>query len=238
MKKMLVSDYDKTFYLDDKDIQENIIAINRFREKGNIFVIATGRSWLDFKKKKDLYDIKYDYVILNHGATILDSQDNVIYNKAINNDIIQCIKDDLELDNVAQIFCCSKLESRVDFDYSNLTKIHVRYSNMLTTINVCKKLNKKYSDFIRAYLVAESAVEIISNKVDKSLSINLLIEKLGITANTVYTIGDGYSDIEMIRNFNGNCMKESVEALKAIAKKEYTSVSMLIKELMGENKDE
>ena len=42
--KMLVSDYDQTFYLNDKDIIENINAVREFREKGNIFVIATGRS--------------------------------------------------------------------------------------------------------------------------------------------------------------------------------------------------
>lgn len=48
----------------------------------------------------------------------------------------------------------------------------------------------------------------------------------------VYTIGDGYSDIEMIRNFNGYCMEESVDELKALAKKKVASVSVLVNELM------
>lgn len=40
MPKMIVSDYDKTFYLNDKDIENNKLLVNQFRKKGNIFVIA------------------------------------------------------------------------------------------------------------------------------------------------------------------------------------------------------
>ena len=51
MKKVLISDYDQTFYLNDKDIEENKKVIKRFRELGNIFIIATGRSYMDYKNK-------------------------------------------------------------------------------------------------------------------------------------------------------------------------------------------
>ena len=51
MKRMLASDYDQTLYLNDVDIENNKQAIYKFMEEGNIFVIATGRSYLDFKKK-------------------------------------------------------------------------------------------------------------------------------------------------------------------------------------------
>ena len=52
MKKLLVSDYDQTFYINDEDIEKNKIAVNEFRNQGNIFAIATGRSYYDFIKKK------------------------------------------------------------------------------------------------------------------------------------------------------------------------------------------
>ena len=66
MKKVLVSDYDKTFYLNDEDIERNKIAVEKFRKEGNIFVIATGRSYYDIKKKIKEYKINYDYLIINH----------------------------------------------------------------------------------------------------------------------------------------------------------------------------
>ena len=49
--KMLVSDYDETFYLNDEDIEKNKQAVGKLRKAGNIFVIATGRSYLDFFNK-------------------------------------------------------------------------------------------------------------------------------------------------------------------------------------------
>ena len=51
MRKILVSDYDQTFYLNDEDIEKNKKSVEEFRKKGNIFVFATGRSYFDFMNK-------------------------------------------------------------------------------------------------------------------------------------------------------------------------------------------
>lgn len=96
-KKMLVSDYDQTFYINDIDIEKNKMAVSEFEAKGNFFLIATGRSYLDFKNKAEAYNISYNYVILNHGATIIDSNDNIIYNSPIDNAIISKIKDEINI---------------------------------------------------------------------------------------------------------------------------------------------
>ena len=89
---MLVSDYDQTFYINDEDIKKNKIIINKFREKGNFFVIATGRSYDDFMKKKNEYSVEYDYLIINHGATILDKENNFIFEAKIPNYILNNLK--------------------------------------------------------------------------------------------------------------------------------------------------
>lgn len=237
-KKMLVSDYDQTFYLNDKDIENNKKEIKRFREQGNIFVIATGRSFLDFKNKRDLYDIQYDYVILNHGSTTLDFNDNIICNCSIDNDIIEDLKKNLKLDIAIETFCCSRFQSRVDFNYGDLTKIHVKYDNKETAMNISEKLNKKYSNYINAYFVTGDSVEIISGKTDKSLAIKWLIEELSLNKDNVWTIGDGYSDIEMIKKFKGCCMKESVPELKEVTANQFNSVSELVMKLMEESNNE
>lgn len=49
---MIVSDYDQTFCISDQDIEINKKEIKKFRGQGNIFVIATDRSYLDFNKKR------------------------------------------------------------------------------------------------------------------------------------------------------------------------------------------
>lgn len=231
-KKILVSDYDQTFYLNDEDIEKNKMAINKFREQGNIFVIATGRSYFDFCNQVDLHKIDYDYVIINHGATILDKNDNILANFSIRNKIIFNIKNDLQLEKSITTFCCSGLESRVDFNHKDLTKIGVRYNSKKEAMKISKDINNKYLNFVNSYYVTENSLEIISNEINKSKAIDLLLNQLNILRENVYTIGDSYNDIEMIKDFKGYAMKESIVKLKAIAKKEYNSVSELINEII------
>ncbi len=230
--KLLISDYDQTFYLNDEDIEINKKAVDKFRKDGNIFIIATGRSYMDFHNKVDMYNFKYDYVIINHGATILDKNDNVFANFSIDNKIINNIKEDLQLEKSIKGFCCSKLESRVDFEHDDLTKINVRYNSKEEAIVINEIINNKYQDYINSYYVTENSLEIISNKTNKSNAIKLLLGKLNILQENVYTIGDGYSDIEMVKDFNGYAMVNSVDELKRVAIKEHKSVSDLIEEII------
>lgn len=231
-KKLLVSDYDQTFYINDEDIEENKKLVERFRKKGNIFIIATGRSYLDFQDKVNKYKLEYDYVIINHGATILDKNDNVLFNFSINNVVINDIKKDLHLSQTLNHFCCSKLESRVGFEYNDLTKINAKYSSREEAFAINDIINTKYSNYVHSYYVTENSVEIISNKINKSRAISLLLNQFNILKKNVYTIGDGYSDIEMIKDFNGYAMINSVEELKKVAINTMKSVSDLINNII------
>ena len=75
--KLLASDYDDTFYVSEEGIKENIEKVKEFK-KDNIFLIATGRSYEEFMEKDNIYHIPYDYLILNHGTTII-KEGKVIY---------------------------------------------------------------------------------------------------------------------------------------------------------------
>ena len=102
MKKIIVSDYDNTFYRNDDDIEKNKLKVKEFMELSNIFIIATGRSYLDFMEKEDLYKIKYNYLILDHGATIL--------------------KDDEKRGTMAKV----SLEKIRNYTVENMAKEHIR----------------------------------------------------------------------------------------------------------------
>lgn len=123
------------------------------------------------------------------------------------------------------------MESRVDFNHKSLTKINVRYNSKEEAMKINDNINAKYFEFVNSYYVTINSLEIISNKTNKSKAIDLLINKLKLSKENVYTIGDGYSDIEMVKNFNGYAMKKSVDELKKVAKKEYDSVSELVNEI-------
>lgn len=231
MKKLLASDYDQTFYINDEDIEKNKIMVEKFRNSGNLFVIATGRSYDDFMRKKEQYNIKYDFVIINHGATILDNENNIIFTYTMPNEILENLKKDLRLEMSSQNFCCSGLESRVDFEHKNLTKVQVKYDNLEYSNKMEKALKEKYSDILNIYYVSGNSLEIISKDINKSKAIQLLSEKININEKDIYTVGDGYSDIDMVTDYNGFAMKESVKELKDVAIEEINSVSELIQKI-------
>lgn len=233
MEYILVSDYDKTFYLNDSDIEINKDYLKKFKKEGNMFILATGRSYFDFKKVVTKYKINYDFAIINHGATILDKYDSVLYNSYIDNDIMNKLVIDLNLNGANNYFLCSNLESRVSPNHKDITKINVEYSDEKTAQEIDKYINNKYSDYINTYIIGPTKVEIVSKNSSKLQAIMFLENKNRYNKNNIYTIGDGNSDIEMINHYNGYCMKNSVDELKKVANKEYSSVSELIDDILN-----
>ena len=229
--KVLISDYDQTFFTSLEGVEQNRINVEKFRKKGNLFIIATGRGFEHFKFVVNKHNLEYDFAIINHGATILDSNDNIISNITIDNNILKNLEKDLELDKSLDRFYCKKFKNITDFE-SDLTKINVKYKEKEDYLKVINKIKNKYSDYINLYDILNNKIELISNKTSKYLAAKTLIDKLNINKKDVYSIGDGYSDIEMVKNFNGYCMKNSVSELKEVATKEYDSVSELLNEIM------
>ena len=77
-KKIIVSDYDGTFHVNEIDIVNNVKMVSEFRKEGNVFIIATGNNLETFKKVVQKYKIPYDYLILDQGSCIVDKEGNII----------------------------------------------------------------------------------------------------------------------------------------------------------------
>ena len=225
--KILVSDYDKTFYTDEENIKINIEKVNQFM-KTNIFVINTGRSYLDFKKKEEIYNIKYNYLVINHGASIIKNN-KIIYNIPINNNFKKQIINDLDIKYSTEIFTCSGLESRLTLENDNLTKIHIKYKNEEKAKQIYNKIINKYGNFVVVYLISKGkGIEIVSKNANKGIATKEIAKLENIKKENIYTIGDDASDLEMIKNFKGYAMKNATDEIKKYALKEFDNVYELI----------
>lgn len=234
MKKILVSDYDGTFYINDNDIKNNINKVKEFRDKNNIFVIATGRSYYDVDKKLQEYAIKYDFLIINQGATILNNNGEVIANYSIEEEIKEKLVKDLDLYDQDTMFACKKLDSRVSINEKQITKIHKRFETFKKAKEINDMINEKYKNKINSYLItSNNAIEIISSETNKAKAIQILADIEQVKKDNIYTIGDSYNDIEMITDFNGCCMENAENEIKQICNQKYKSVSEIINELLG-----
>lgn len=231
MRKVLVSDFDKTFYITEDDILKSKKAVKNFRNKKNIFIFATGRSYSDFKYFIKEYKLKYDYLILNHGSSILyKNKKCILKSSVIDKEIIKNIVNDLYLEKSIKYFCCSIQSDRVNINDDNIIKINVKYSNPKFAQVLCKKLKQKYLKYVNIYLVSDYTIEIVSKHTNKYNAIKYIIEKNNIDTNDVYTIGDNEADVEMIKNYNGFSMYNSSEELSNY--KKYKSVRALINDIM------
>jgi len=82
--EVLVSDYDGTFYTNDKDIYINCKKVKEFIEKGNIFVLSSGRSYESLVKKVNEYNIPYNYLATCDGMYLFDREDKLLYSTKMN----------------------------------------------------------------------------------------------------------------------------------------------------------
>ena len=231
MKKILVCDYDDTFHITREGLSENIEAVQKFRDDGNMFIIATGRGFADFKWVREEFGVKYDMLILDHGALILDGDDNIIFSSSIPDNIVMEIKDDLRLENTRRVFCTSGFVGRAPFDAGNIQKINVWYNEASDAKEVLEIVQQKYGNVVNAYLIPSESIEMITKDSGKEIAIEWLCGRLGISTDNVYTAGDGYTDIKMIKKYKGYAVPNAVEPLKEAACGIVESVSKLIEKI-------
>lgn len=221
---MLVSDYDDTLNIEK---EKNLKYIKMFM-KSNIFVIATGRSYISIKQrlKLDMKGLTPNYLITNHGATIINNNNKVINTSFIEKEVVDKILQLINREKIHKInYYGSKKFNR------DINKIMLTFKNIEEATGVFNII--KNTDLVTTYLINRKGkmpkVEIINKNTNKAKAIKV-IEELE-KPSKIEVIGDGTQDIEMIKEYNGNCVVNAIDKVKKISKKQYKYVYELIKEL-------
>lgn len=223
--KVVASDFDNTLYVKDNEIfKENILAVKKFIEKGNIFIIITGRSFTNIKKVTNEFGIPYSFLVCQDGANIFDANDNCIKSNLIKKDKAIHLSKILE-------------ENQLDYSYEsafndndaieNAVKITVTVPNREQALVVTEKL--KQAEDIYAY-VSSKHINIIDSYVNKSSALKYLEENTYIS-NDITVIGDDINDYEMLEKYDGVIMKKHHEILDDLHKKEIHSVGKYLKKI-------
>ncbi len=208
--KILVSDFDKTFF--DDDYLENINAINEFINNGNMFIIATGRSFDKLNEDIKNYRISYSYLICNDGMNIYDNENNNIFSCNINKETMTAIYKLLESDkNIVEIL----LESNKDEYSSQISSIAGRFVDRNIASFLVEKINQQFDD-VYAYL-SEYYINIRNKNTSKSKAIEFLIDNYDLKTSNIYTIGDGINDIEMCKEFKSFSFINASQSIKDVS---------------------
>lgn len=214
--RIIASDFDETLFIkDENQFSKNIKAIDNFINKGNIFVIITGRIYPDIKQLLNKYNIHYSFLICQDGAKIFNEFD-------------YSIKDHLlpveKIDKVIEIFDKHNIEYYLDDGY-NITankndciKINSRIKNREEAKEVLKEIKENVD--VYAYL-SKSYINITSSEASKSIALEYLIYYKNYNKKDVYVIGDDINDYEMLSEFSGGVMVKHHKKLDSLNKKEF-----------------
>ena len=232
-KKILVSDFDGTLRQDNGDMERVRLAIEVFRGIGNTFVIATGRSYPDFDMAISRYGLSFDYVILNHGATVLDLQNRVLENLVLDDELVKTLEKELKSDLSVKCYVGDCWRNYLDFGVREVTKITAEYQSREKALERCKEINLQYADNLKCFYAGAGNLEIVSIEADKSRAIEKLQTQLNWKDEDISVIGDDINDLGMIGRYGGCVVKNAVREAKDLARREYDSVPDLIDELLS-----
>lgn len=229
--KMIVTDLDGTLLKDDKTISNfTLHIIDKFRKKGNLFVIATARPFRAAKKYME--SIGFDAGIYHNGALIYDKNIKVSDYGIENPCII--------MSNILKWFpdSCLAVEAE-DMLYANFNSERLWPGNGYIYTDNFKELKEKTADKIivevssrddlgkfnkiipkELYIqLSENKMGMIMNKkTTKFNGIQLLSERYQINIDDIISFGDDFNDIDMIKGCGrGIAVENALIDVKAIA---------------------
>lgn len=231
-RKILASDYDQTFFIDETSLELNKIDVHQFRKRGDFFVFATGRSFPALNDEVQRFHLEYDFAIINHGATIIDQNQTIIQNVTINKEITSALIQDLTTRFSVEISYYKQLSQKSSIFCEHPTKIKLYFQTPADAYSAFLFLQHKYHKQLLLHYFQEKYIEITSGQSNKAKALALLANRLKIPSEDIFTVGDYYNDLEMIRSFTGFAIRTSIPEIKQIAVKKYQNVSNLIEELI------
>lgn len=245
MYKLVALDMDGTLLKEDKTIsKENLTAIEKAKENGVKFVLATGRPIKGIEKYLKQLDLisDNDYAVSFNGAVIQNTKTGEIISKNYMNlndlKYLYGISKKLNVNiHLLTPYSCvtpklnkySQLESDinniplqiVDFDSIDKTTTIVKIMFIDDESILDKVIERLPNDIHDRYTVLRSApffLEFINKAVNKGFGVKTLAKNLGINQEEIICMGDAENDIHMIKYAGlGVAMGNAFPAVKEVA---------------------
>jgi HAD superfamily hydrolase (TIGR01484 family) len=240
--KLFATDYDGTLYLDDKQIKKTVKKLKKLKNNGFIIAIVTGRGYPSIKNQSIIHNIPYDYIACSDGSVIYNNEGIIEKKYLINKEMIKPFEDFYKPINFEEI------QYSYPTGYSNILKeddddligLNVCVSNENYTVELVDsfmKMSKNYPEYsFLNYMHPNFSFLCIKPKgISKSAAVEEIRRKNKIKKEDVYTIGDSANDYEMIRDFKGVCVTNSVQELFTVATKTYKSIDNYIDDILKED---
>ena len=248
------SDYDGTLYQDNIVTSKDRKIIQDFRSLGHQFGIATGRHLHSILTEIDKYEIEIDFVIGNNGAAILDASRKELYLAQIDKMIVNQVFDYV-VNNLSTEFYFFAVNNgyhygqksfveigafdsgdRITLDQAfNSEIICAMFGQLLPDRNgveIANHLNTVFKGLVQAVPNGEFIDVVLPND-NKAMAISRVLDSLDKKVNRVFTIGDSFNDIEMIKQYDGFVIESGEPHLLALSNRVVKSVGDALEMLIS-----
>ena len=255
--KILATDYDGTLKYAQHIMPEDLEAIQKWKEAGNLFVICTGRSMESIKEQADIYDIPVDYFVTNNGGMVFDKDGVELFSTYLDYitalDIMYIAKEiegvcsyvvndgyhrhrvvvNSELPERRYLTLKPDLEENEVMDLGQFAQVVISMVETSYAMSLADQINANFSDIVHAYS-NNFVVDVVAKGVSKANGLEFVCEFEDVSDIDVYTIGDSHNDIPLMEfGFNGACMSTALDDVKEHATTEYDSIHDMIADILN-----
>ncbi|MCL1949549.1 MAG: Cof-type HAD-IIB family hydrolase [Turicibacter sp.] len=261
--KLFASDYDGTFYRHDRtknEISTNNLEVKKWRDAGNLFIFATGRSISMMHFERRFRKIKYDYLVGLNGAIIVDQHDRILFRKDISPPVAHAIVNLLEEKGLDSYSITDGFSGHLSgrFSFLKPDRLLFRLVGLMTrTYHLSREAALKLpvaqialttNSHEEAHKVAEMInetfkgeafafanlihVDIQAPGLSKATGMGYVSKKHQVKQENAYGMGDSYNDIPMFEAYRGISLPGAKEAIKMKAEALYETVGHALGDLL------
>lgn len=236
---------------------EDLEAIARWKEAGNLFAVVTGRSGLSIHRELDKYDLKPDFLICNNGGLVFDKDGRRLsenYMETITAvDLVYAMK---EMDSVCSVmvndgtarhkvivnpqlsdprYAGVKADLPEDEALSlpRYCQIVVSMTDSQAAEDMAEQINHFFGEHLSAY-PNNTCVDVVARGVSKGEGLQFALSWADVDEDDVYVLGDSWNDLPMIEAVEHSAVIETApEAVKAQASRTCTGLHELVDDLLA-----
>lgn len=220
---------------------EVVAVLNEWIKKGNAIVFASGRPFSGIKQFVDrLAFSPYVFSAASNGAVLYRYTGEIMKGFYLPYSVFLAMYKAFSGHKGWTYMCYFKdgvlgyegnanyapFEARYNqMSYLDVNSVTIKSDALIQKAFIATDDNSAYSlaapvslrSFCLSYATSPRFFEFISRHADKSVMVEELRQKLGISTDDVYTFGDGENDVRMLANYHGTAMGNAIEGCKKAA---------------------
>ena len=230
--KIIGSDYDGTLNHNGIDDVKKA-AISKWRSKGNVFALVTGRGIEDLIELYARHSFECDYFVGYNGAVITKTDGTVVFSAECDGKLAPRVVKHLLDMGCFEIWIGAEqsfevFEQNIAIDessgvtlkdvpsFDSFLQISALCNNSDESKAVVESLDLEFGDLLNP-LQNDRCINIVRKDINKARGLYALMELLNAEYDDVIAVGDNVNDRDMIAEFRSYAMENGVDLIKNLA---------------------